>query len=108
MFRVKSVSILHPHLLPMSSHNTQSNEMHCTVPRYFILQYHIEQSYMFRSLMGSSSGNHIKVTLHKAELASHVHNENIRNVKQLKCRRLLYQWIVLYSGLETAYVFKEG
>jgi hypothetical protein len=56
---------------------TQSNKMHYNVPRYFILQYHIEHCYMFRSLMGSSSGNHIKVTQYKTELAIHVHNKEM-------------------------------
>jgi hypothetical protein len=41
--------------------------MHNTVPRYFISQYHVEHCYMFRSLMGLSSGNYIKVTFHKTE-----------------------------------------
>jgi hypothetical protein len=50
--------------------------MHYIVSRYFILQYHIEHAYMFRSLKGSSE-NHIKVVLHKTKLATHVHNENM-------------------------------
>jgi hypothetical protein len=42
-----------------------------------ILQYHVEHSYLFRSLMRSSSENHIKVTLHKTELAIHAHDEKM-------------------------------
>jgi hypothetical protein len=42
-----------------------------------LLQYHVERCYMFRSLMGSSSGNHIKVTLYKTELSINVHNRRI-------------------------------
>jgi hypothetical protein len=55
--------------------------MHYIVPRYFVLQYHVEQCYMFQSLMGSSSGNHIKVTFHKSELVIHVHNKKIGNIE---------------------------
>jgi hypothetical protein len=50
-------------------HNIQSNKMHCMVFRYSILRYLVNQSNLFRSLMGSSSGIHIKVTFHKTELA---------------------------------------
>jgi hypothetical protein len=46
--------------------------MQYIAPRYFILQYLVEHSDMFRYLMGSPSGNHIKVTLHKIEIAIHV------------------------------------
>jgi hypothetical protein len=38
------------------SHYVQSNKTHCIVFRYSILQYLVNQSRMFRSLMGSSSG----------------------------------------------------
>ena len=47
----------------LKSHNTQSNKMHCIVPSYFILQYLVDQSYVFRSVMGSSSGIHTKVNI---------------------------------------------
>jgi hypothetical protein len=39
-----------------SNHNIQSNIWHCIVSRCSILQYLVGQSYMFRSLMGLSSG----------------------------------------------------
>jgi hypothetical protein len=39
---------------------------------------------MFRSLMGSSSGNHIKVTLHKTELVIHVHNKKMEKSQPVK------------------------
>jgi hypothetical protein len=32
---------------------------------------------MFRSLMGSSSGDHITVKVHKTKLAIHVHDKNM-------------------------------
>jgi hypothetical protein len=41
-----------------STHNTQSNKIHCIVPRYFILQYHVEHSYIFRSRKGTGPGLH--------------------------------------------------
>jgi hypothetical protein len=41
----------------------------------FLLQYLVDQSYTFRSPMGSSSGVHTKATLHKTELAIRVHNK---------------------------------
>jgi hypothetical protein len=47
----------------LKSHNTQSNTMHCIVPSYFILQYLVDQSYVFRSVMGSASGIHTKVNI---------------------------------------------
>ena len=47
--------------------------MQCVVFRYSILQYILNQPYMFRSLMGSSSGIRIRVTFHKTELAVYVH-----------------------------------
>jgi hypothetical protein len=50
-------------------HNTQSNKTHCIVPRYSVSQYHVEHCYMFRSLMGSSSGIHTKAIVHKTEQA---------------------------------------
>jgi hypothetical protein len=71
------------------NHNTQYNKMHYIISRYFVLQYHVEHCYMFRSLMGSSSGNYIKVTLHKIELTIHV--KRCQKVKQLNCERLLYR-----------------
>ena len=72
-----------------SNHNIQSNKIHCIVSRHSILQYLVDQSYMFRSLMGSSSGIRIKVILHKTELPIHIHIKNIQKVNQLRCRRLL-------------------
>jgi hypothetical protein len=50
------------------SYDTQSDKMLCIVPKHFMLKYHVEHCYMFRSLMRSSSGNHIKVTFHKTEV----------------------------------------
>jgi hypothetical protein len=38
--------------------------MHCIVLGCFMLQHLFEHFYMFRSLMGSPSGSHIKVALH--------------------------------------------
>ena len=76
------------HLNPPSQHSV--NKMHYIVPIYFILQYHIEHCYMFRSLMGSSSGNLIKVTFHKTELAIYAHRKRSRKVNQFKCRCLLH------------------
>ena len=56
-------------------HNTETNEMQNTVPRYFIWQYHYEHSYMWKCLFStflhvsipkeSSSWNHIKATPQK-------------------------------------------
>jgi hypothetical protein len=51
--------------------------MHYTVPRSFILQYHVEHCYMFRSLTGSSLGIHVRIVLHKTELLIHVHNKKM-------------------------------
>jgi hypothetical protein len=53
------------HALSIINSTTQSNKMHCIVHRYIILQYHVQHCYMFRSLMGSSSGSQIKATPHK-------------------------------------------
>jgi hypothetical protein len=64
-----------------ANHNTQSNKMHYIIPRYFVLQYLVEHCYMFRYVMGSSSGIHIKVTLHKTELAMHVHNRKMKKMQ---------------------------
>jgi hypothetical protein len=55
-------------LLIIKSHNIQSNKMHSVVSRYFMLQYLVDQSYMFRSHMGSSSRIHIKVIFHKTKI----------------------------------------
>jgi hypothetical protein len=68
----------------VETHNIQSNKMHYIVPRYFILQHHVEHCYMFRSFVGSSSGNHIKVALHKTELAIHVHNKKMQKGYSVK------------------------
>jgi hypothetical protein len=59
------------------NHNIQSNKMHYIFVKCFILQYLVDQSYTFRSLIGSLSGIHIKVVLHKTELAVHVHIEKM-------------------------------
>jgi hypothetical protein len=37
-------------------HSTRTNKMHNTVPRYFVLQYHFEHSYMFRALREHHGG----------------------------------------------------
>jgi hypothetical protein len=83
--------------------------MHYIAPRYCVSQYHVEQSYIFRSVMGSSSGNQIKVTLHKTELAMHAHNKICEKVNQLKCRRLLHNghW---YTGFwrQLTYLRKDN
>jgi hypothetical protein len=55
--------------------------MHYIVHKYFILQHHVENAYVFRHLTGSSSGNHIKVTLLKTELALIDHSLNQLNQK---------------------------
>ena len=62
----------------LKNHNTQYNKMHYIFPRYFILQYHVKHCYMFRALIGSSSGNRDIVTLQKTELAIHVHKKYVK------------------------------
>jgi cAMP phosphodiesterase len=57
-------------------HTTQPNTVRCIAPRYFTLQCHAEHCYMLRSLVISSPGIHIKVTLYKTELAIHVLNKS--------------------------------
>jgi hypothetical protein len=52
---------------------SQPSKMHCIFFIYFILQYLANQCYMFRFLMGSSSGIRIKVTFHKTELTMYIH-----------------------------------
>jgi hypothetical protein len=64
-------------MLFMANHNIQSNRMQYIFSRHFILQHPVGHSYMFRPPMRSSSGNHIKVTLHKTKLAIHVQNKKI-------------------------------
>jgi hypothetical protein len=51
----------------VTSHNIQPNKMRCIVFTYSILQHLVNQAIMFRLLMGSSSGIHIKVPFHKTE-----------------------------------------
>jgi hypothetical protein len=48
--------------------NIQSNKIHYTVSSCFV-----DQSYTFRSFIGSLSGIHIEVILHKTELAIRIH-----------------------------------
>jgi hypothetical protein len=49
---------------------------------------------MFRSLLGSSSGIHIKVTHHKPQIAMHVHYK--KDVKSILVQ--MYVKIMLYNG----------
>jgi hypothetical protein len=51
--------------------------MHSIICIYSILQYHISQSYMFRSLIESPSEIHTKVTFHKTELVMCMQIKNI-------------------------------
>jgi hypothetical protein len=53
-------------------HNIRSNKMQSIAFRHSVLNYLVNRSSMFRSLMESSSGIHIKVRLHKTELAVYI------------------------------------
>jgi hypothetical protein len=44
-----------------SQYSVQQNAPYCS--QIFLSQYHVERCYVFRSLMASSSGNYIKVTM---------------------------------------------
>ena len=72
------------HALSMisSQHSVQQNAKYCS--QMFTLQCHVEHSYMLQSHMGSSSGNHIKVTLLRTELAIHVHNKKMQKGQTVK------------------------
>jgi hypothetical protein len=72
--------------------------MQYVVCRCFILQYVVDHYYLFRSLMRSSSGLHIKTMLHKIEQAIHIHVKNIQKLNQLKCRRFVMDLGTLCVG----------
>ena len=51
--------------------------MHSVVFTYSILQYLVDQSNLFRSLMGLSSGIRIKLTFHKTEQAITIYTHQL-------------------------------
>jgi hypothetical protein len=69
-------------------YSVQQNALYFSI--CFIIQYHVEHCYMFRSFMGSLSGIDIKVILHKTELAIHIHITKIyKNSELLLVKRLV-------------------
>jgi hypothetical protein len=56
------------------NHNIQQTKCTTLLPD---VSYLLDHSYMFRSLMGSSSGIHINVILHKTELAIQTRNKKM-------------------------------
>jgi hypothetical protein len=86
----------HRALSIIKSRNIQSNKMHSVVSKYSICR--ASQSHLFRSLIASQSGIHIKVAFHKTELAVHIHTKRYKKGDQLGYRRYTV-WLTPDIGL---------
>jgi hypothetical protein len=67
-------------------HTDQQSALYCS--RHLILDCDVEHCYLFRSRMGSSSGNQITATPHTNKLAIFAYSRKVQRVKQLKWRYL--------------------